>query len=102
MNDNSDLTKDLEDIGLLIWALEKKLKQTHEDYHELNKSSADHLDLTALDYFQCDIEAFRIDEIVTLIKLQKEAKEAAEAEEYDNDNPGDLSYDQMDLKVGRG
>lgn len=99
---NLDLDKDLHKIANICWEAEKMLKQTCEKYHKLSKFSPDHLDLSYLDDQQCDIEAFRLNHLVPLIKLQKEAKEAEEEADYDNDNPGDLSYDQMGLKVGRG
>lgn len=67
VTENPELKCHLDDICTMTIALENKLGQVYEDYHQ-----PDYLyeDLSELDYIQCDLHSFRMDRLVPLMRSQ--------------------------------
>jgi hypothetical protein len=98
---NSKLKQRLSLIANTAFQLEKLIKSTFEEFHDMNESHADYCDLCDLDYFREDLETFRIDEIAPRSADLNELNKKEFTEPYDANPPGRLSIDQMGLRVGR-
>ena len=71
---NKDYALALQAVDEAYEAYKAALENLHADYHSLNESVVDTVDLTAVNYQICDLKDWRTDNLIDLIKDHEELR----------------------------